>query len=88
MSKRKLAFVPYLVTDRKMDATDAIRESWRMTTGHSTTIFLMGLLTIPLAIAGLILLGVGIVIASMWIGLAFAAIYSTVAARDIPADKK
>ncbi len=83
----KLAFVPYLVTDRKMDATDAIRESWRMTTGHSTTIFLMGLLTIPLAIAGLILLGVGIVIASMWIGLAFAAIYSTVAARDIPADK-
>lgn len=83
----KLAFVPYLVTDRKMEATEAIRESWRMTTGHSGTIFLMGLLTIPLVIAGLILLGVGIVLALMWIGLAFAAIYSTVAARDIPAEK-
>ena len=76
----KLAFVPYLVTDRKMEATEAIRESWRMTTGHSATIFLMGLLTVPLVIAGAILLGVGIVLAAMWIGLAFAA-------RDIPADK-
>jgi uncharacterized membrane protein len=75
----KLAFVPYLVTDRKMEATEAIRESWRMTTGHAGTIFLMGLIAIPVSLAGIILLGVGFVISLMWIGLAFASIYAAVA---------
>ena len=83
----KLAFVPYLVTDRKMEATEAIRESWRMTTGHAGTIFLMGLLVLPLIIAGALLLGVGIVLALMWIDLAFAAIYATIAAKDMPAEQ-
>jgi hypothetical protein len=83
----RLAFVSYLVIDRKMEATEAIRESWRMTGGHSMTIFLMALLAFPLVIAGLLLLGVGIIIAVMWIDLAFAAIYSAVAAKYIPAEK-
>jgi hypothetical protein len=83
----KLAFVPYLVTDRKMEATEAIRESWRMTTGHGGTIFLIGLIAIPLAIAGILMLGVGIVLAIMWISLAFAAIFSAVSNRDLPAEK-
>ncbi len=80
----KLAFVPYLVTDRKMEATEAIRESWRMTTGHSGTIFLMGLLSVPVVIAGMLLLGIGIILAIMWISLAFAAIFAAVAAKDAP----
>jgi len=84
----KLAFVPYLVTDRKMEATEAIRESWRMTTGYSGTIFLMGLLTVPVAIAGMLLLGIGIILAIMWISLAFAAIYAIVAQRTAPAEKE
>lgn len=83
----KLAFVPYLVTDRRMEATEAIRESWRMTTGHAGTIFLMGLLVFPIVLAGALLLGVGIVLAVMWIDLAFAAIFATVAAKDIPAEQ-
>jgi hypothetical protein len=80
----KLAFVSYLVIDRKMEATEAIRESWRMTSGHSMTIFLMALLAIPIVIAGLLMLGVGIVVAAMWIDLTFATFYSAVAARDVP----
>ena len=83
----KLAFVPYLVTDRKMEATEAIRESWRMTTGHSGTIFLMGLLTAPIAIAGVLLLGVGIIPAVMWISLAFAAIFASVEAKKTVTEK-
>jgi len=75
----KLAFVPYLVTDRRMEATEAIRESWRMTTGHATTIFLMGLLAAPVFIAGLILLVVGALPAIIWIELSFASIYASVA---------
>ncbi len=83
----KLAFVPYLVTDRKMEATEAIRESWRMTTGHAGTIFLMGLLAFPIVLAGALLLGVGIVLAVMWIDLAFAAIFAKVVAKNIPAEQ-
>ena len=74
----KLAFTPYLVMDRKMPAVDAIKESWRMTTGHAWKVFLIGLLAIPIGLAGLICVGVGIVISIMWISLAFASLYLAV----------
>lgn len=44
----KLAFVPYLVLDKKLDAVEAVKTSWEMTNGHSITVFLMGLLAIPI----------------------------------------
>ncbi len=75
----KLAFVPYLVVDRKLDAIEAFKESWRMTDGHALDIFLIGLLAIPISIAGLILLGVGLIASSMWIGIALASMYHAVA---------
>ena len=75
----KLAFVPYLVVDRKLDAIEAVKESWRLTGGHALEIFLIGLLAIPISIAGLILLGVGLIASTMWIGLALAAMYHAVA---------
>jgi uncharacterized membrane protein len=74
----KLAFTPYLVVDRKMNVIDAIKESWRMTGGHSWTVFLIGLLTIPICIAGLICFGIGIIISLMWINLAIASLYHAV----------
>jgi len=75
----KLAFVPYLVVDRKMEAIEAVRESWRMTGGHAWKVFFMGVLAVLVAIAGLICLGVGIIFAIMWIRLAFASLYYAVA---------
>lgn len=74
----KLAFVPYLVMDKKLDAVEAVKVSWEMTKGHTMTIFLMALLAIPIAILGLLMLVIGIIPASMWIEGAFAAIYFTV----------
>ena len=74
----KLAFVPYLVIDRKMEAIEAVKESWRMTGGHAWKVFLIGLLAIPISIAGLICFGVGIIFALMWIRLAFASLYHAV----------
>lgn len=74
----KLAFTPYLVVDRKMEVIEAVKESWRMTGGHALTIFLIGLLAIPISIAGLICLGVGIIPAVMWIRLASASLYYSV----------
>ena len=75
----KLAFVPYLVVDRKMEAIEAVKESWRMTGGHAWKVFFIGVLAVLLAIAGLICFGVGIIFAIMWIRLAFASLYDAVA---------
>ena len=78
----KLAFVKYLVLDRKMDPVEAVKESWRMTKGHAVDIFIMGLITIPLAIAGLICLIVGIIPVVMWIRSAFASMYYAVSKTE------
>jgi len=74
----KLAFTPYLVVDRKMEVIEAVRESWRMTNGHAWKVFLIGLLAIPISIAGLIVFGVGIIVSIMWIRLALASLYHSV----------
>lgn len=71
----RLAFVKYLVMEKKMDPVEAVKESWRMTTGHAWNIFLIGFLAIPIGIAGLICFGVGIIPAVMWIRSAFATMY-------------
>ncbi len=74
----KLAFTSYLVVDRKMEVIEAVKESWRMTNGHAWKVFLIGLLAIPILIAGLIAFGVGIIVSIMWIKLAFASLYHSV----------
>jgi uncharacterized membrane protein len=74
----KLAFVPYLVVDKKMGVMKAIDTSWHMTNGHAWKVFLIGLLGIPVVIAGLICLGVGVIISIMWIQAAMASLYHAV----------
>jgi uncharacterized membrane protein len=79
----KLAFTPYLVVDRKMEVIEAVKTSWRMTGGgRSWKVFLIGLLGIPIFIAGLICLGVGVIISIMWINMALASLYHAVASRE------
>jgi len=78
----KLAFTPYLVVSRKMEVIEAVKKSWRMTKGYSWRIFLIGLLAIPVAIAGLICLGVGIIASIMWVNLAFASFYHVVSMSE------
>ena len=74
----KLAFTPYLVVDRKMEVIEAVKGSWSMTNGYAWKVFLIGLLAIPIFIAGLICFGVGIIISLMWIRMAFASLYNAV----------
>ncbi|MCX6235071.1 MAG: hypothetical protein NT175_10185 [Bacteroidetes bacterium] len=74
----KLAFVPYLVVDRKLDPVEAVKTSWNMTRGHAWTIFLMALLGVLIFIAGFICLFVGSIISMMWIGCASAALFYVV----------
>jgi hypothetical protein len=80
----KLAFVPYLVMDKKMDAVEAMKTSWRMTDGHTIDIFVMGLLAIPVFVVGFACLFVGIIPAIMWIKLSFASIYHGVERMKAP----
>lgn len=61
-----------------METVDAVKKSWEMTTGHTVTIFLIGLLAIPIVILGILLLVIGLIPAGMWIEGAFASIYFTV----------
>lgn len=77
----KLVFVPYLVMDEKMEATEAIRQSWKMTKGFSWTIFWLAIVGFFIVIAGLICLVVGVIPAVIWIELAFATIYWIVSAK-------
>lgn len=78
----RLAFVSYLVIDRKMDAIQALKTSWNMTRGHGWTIFGMGFLAIFIVIAGLLALIVGVFVAVMWISAAFAVLYHSVEMRE------
>ncbi len=74
----RLAFVPYLVVDREMDVMDALRVSWDMTRGYGVQIFLMGILSAVVVLAGIACLIVGVFISVMWISTAFATMYHAV----------
>jgi hypothetical protein len=82
----RLAFVPFLVIDQKMEAMEALKASWAMTKGHGWTVFFMGLLAILIVIAGLLVLIFGVLISAMWISAAFAILYHSVYKKQgIPA---
>ena len=49
-----------------------------MTGGHAWTVFFIGLLAIPIGIAGLICFGVGVIISIMWVTITFASLYHAV----------
>lgn len=78
----RLAFVSYLVMDKNMEPVAAVEKSWEMTRGHGWTIFGMGLMVIPIIIAGLLCFIVGIFFALIWISAAFAGIYHAVDVED------
>jgi hypothetical protein len=79
----RLAFVPYLIIDQKMDVIDALKTSWDMTRGHGWSIFFIGLLAIPVVIAGLMVLFFGVFISLIWISAAFAVIYHAVCLKRV-----
>jgi uncharacterized membrane protein len=82
----KLAFVPYLVIDKKLDAVKALQMSWQMTDGFAVNIFVMGLLAIFITIGGLLAFLIGVIIAAMWIYASFASIYYSVDSMQTPAE--
>lgn len=78
----RLVFVSYLVMDKNMEPIAAIEKSWAMTRGHGWRIFAMGLLALPIFIAGLLLCGVGILVSIAWVHSAFASLYYAIQRQE------
>jgi hypothetical protein len=74
----RLAFVGYLVMDKKLDPIMAVEESWKMTRGHGWTVFLMAIVSFFIFIAGFCLIFVGVFPAAIWVGSSFASLYEGV----------
>ncbi|MFW5774180.1 MAG: hypothetical protein ACOCWD_05810 [Tangfeifania sp.] len=74
----RLAFVPYLVMDKNLEAMQAVEKSWQMTKGHGWKVFWMGILSFFIIIAGIIVFFVGVFVSFMWIHSAFATLYQSV----------
>lgn len=74
----RLAFVSYIVMDKKLDPIESVEMSWKLTKGHGWKIFFMGLASIFIFIFGLCLLIVGVFPAFIWISSSFASLYESV----------
>jgi uncharacterized membrane protein len=83
----RLAFVSYIIMDKKLDPIEAVELSWKLTRGHGWTIFFMGFVSIFIAIFGLLMLIVGIFPAIIWICSSFASLYESVLKeKEIPSE--
>ncbi len=78
----RLVFASYLVMDEGMEPIAAVEASWRITRGHTWTIFLLGLTSFFLFVLGMILLLVGVFPAIMWIKASFASLYLSITRAD------
>lgn len=74
----RLAFVSYIIMDKKLDPIEAVELSWKLTKGHGWQIFFMGFVSIFIVIFGLLMFIVGILPAFMWIFSSFASLYESV----------
>jgi uncharacterized membrane protein len=84
----RLAFVSYIIMDKKVDPIEAVEMSWKLTRGHGWTIFLMGFVSFFLIIFGMMMLFVGIFPALIWIGSSFATLYqSVIQEKEKPAEQ-
>ncbi len=78
----RLAFVPYLVMDKQMEAVKALEKSWQMTKGHGWTIFFIGILAAFIIMAGILIFVVGVIIALIWVYASISAMYYAVELQE------
>jgi hypothetical protein len=84
----RLAFVSYIIMDKKIDPIEAVELSWKLTRGHGWKIFFMGFVSFFIVIFGLLMLIVGIFPALIWISSSFASLYESVLReKEIPGEQ-
>ncbi len=75
-------FAPYLIIEEKLSATEAIRESFRLTEGYTGTILAIVALGCLAVSVGSIPFGLGIVPALVWWDLTLASLYHAAVLPD------
>lgn len=80
----KLAFVEYLIVDRKMGMIEAMKESWHMTDGREGTLLALMAMSVLIFIGGMLLCIVGVIPAIIWLSCAYAVLYHTYCLVDQP----
>jgi len=78
----RLAFVKYLVMDKKLGAVEAVEESWRMTKGYGWTIFLLAIVSFFIIIFGFLMLIIGIFPAIIYVSSIFASLYEAIKTKN------
>jgi uncharacterized membrane protein len=64
-----------LIADRNLGPIDALSESWKLTEGNRVNLFIFGLIGVGLGIAGLCACGIGILLVSPLLCVAWLYIY-------------
>lgn len=77
----RLAFVWYYVVDQNLDAVEALRTSWRVTSDQKLTCLLLGIVSGIIPVIGVLFLIVGVIPAVMIASLMQAAAYRQLAGR-------
>jgi hypothetical protein len=76
-----LMFMPYYVVDQQMGPLEAMAASWTATTGQKGSLFVFSLITILLAVAGLMACCLGLFVAMPVIAIATATVYLRISGR-------
>jgi uncharacterized membrane protein len=76
-----LVFSQYYVVDAGMGPIEAMKESWRATTGHKASIFLLGLASIAVVMVGLLACCVGALVALPVCWMALTIVYLRISGR-------
>ncbi|WP_437589762.1 hypothetical protein [Sorangium sp. So ce1000] len=70
-----LSMTTLCIVDKNLGAIDAMKESWRITTGHKGGIFVYGLLALALMLAGLLACCLGTLVTGPVVAIGLAYIY-------------
>jgi uncharacterized membrane protein len=70
-----LSMTTLCIVDKNLGAIDAMKESWRITTGHKGGLFVYGLLAFALILAGVLACCLGTLVAGPIAAIGYAYIY-------------
>lgn len=77
----KYQYTTYLIVDKKMSPMEAFKKSGKITQGVKMKLFYLGLIFVAITIAGMLLFGVGLIVAWPVVSLAGAYVYRKLIAK-------
>ncbi|KYF49925.1 hypothetical protein BE08_19555 [Sorangium cellulosum] len=78
-----LSMTTMCIVDKNLGTIDAMKESWRITTGHKGGLFVYALLTFALILGGLLACCVGTIVAAPIVAVGYAYIYLRLTGQPI-----